>query len=182
MSTILVLVSTALNSNVAIIIRYLRKLHVASLTSSREIVFIIITFITIFLIDVQLKTPNLMDKLKIVMIGENVLLFISNIPNNCWRCFLLGDAVPHYRGSQGGDCQPRGRGGQIFCHRHRCPHPGEADIDIGQGQPRHNVNILKIIFFDLIPNSWSIAGMILVLVAGVLQSGWKYYKEVKTKP
>ena len=68
-STILVFVSTALNSNVAIIIRYLKKLHVASLTSSREIVFVIITFITIFLIDVQLKTPNLVDKLKIVMIG-----------------------------------------------------------------------------------------------------------------
>ena len=40
---------------------------------------------------------------------------------------------------------------------------------------------LKIIFFDLIPNSISIGGMILVLLAGVLQSGWKYYKEVKTK-
>ena len=42
-------------------------------------------------------------------------------------------------------------------------------------------NILKIIFFDLIPNTISIGGMILVLLAGVLQSGWKYYKEVKTK-
>ena len=43
------------------------------------------------------------------------------------------------------------------------------------------INISKIIFFDLIPNSISIGGMILVLLAGVLQSGWKYYKEVKTK-
>ena len=80
-STILVLVSTALNSNVAIIIRYFRKIPVASLTSSREIVFTIITFITIFLMDdgdndglIQLKTPNLMDKLKIVMIGWKFLL------------------------------------------------------------------------------------------------------------
>ena len=46
---------------------------------------------------------------------------------------------------------------------------------------KHNKNILQIIFFDLIPNNFSIVGMILVLVAGVLQSGWKYYKEVKTK-
>ena len=69
-STVLVLISTALNSNVAIIVRYLRKLHVASLTSSREIIFIIMTFLTIFIVDIQLKTPNLLDKLKIVMIGQ----------------------------------------------------------------------------------------------------------------
>ena len=88
-STILVFVSTALNSNVAIIVRYLRKLHVASLTSSREIVFIIITFFTIFLMDVQLKTPNLIDKLKIVMIGRNVLLFMSNIASNLFEVFSV---------------------------------------------------------------------------------------------
>ena len=88
-STILVFVSTALNSNVAIIVRYLRKLHVASLTSSREIVFIIITFFTIFLMDVQLKTPNLIDKLKIVMIGRNALLFVSNIPSNLFEVFSV---------------------------------------------------------------------------------------------
>ena len=82
-------VSTALNSNVAIIIRYLRKIHVASLTSSREIVFVIITFITIFLIDVQLKTPNLMDKLKIVMIGGNILLIISIIPSTVFQVFSV---------------------------------------------------------------------------------------------
>ena len=66
----MVFITTALNSNVGIIVRYLRKLHVASLTSSREIIFIIMTFITIFIVDIQLKTPGLMDKLKIVMIGE----------------------------------------------------------------------------------------------------------------
>ena len=86
-STILVFVSTALNSNVAIIIRYLRKLHVASLTSSREIVFVIITFITIFLMDIQLKTPDLMDKLKIVMIGGNILLFSSLVARNVLQVF-----------------------------------------------------------------------------------------------
>ena len=65
----MVFITTALNSNVGIIVRYLRKLHVASLTSSREIIFIIMTFLTIFIVDIQLKTPGLMDKLKIVMIG-----------------------------------------------------------------------------------------------------------------
>ena len=48
-------------------------------------------------------------------------------------------------------------------------------------QLQHNKYILQIIFFDLIPNTISIGGMILVLVAGVLQSGWKYYEEVKRK-
>ena len=66
----MVFITTALNSNVGIIVRYLRKLHVASLTSSREIIFIIMTFLTIFIVDIQLKTPDLMDRLKIVMIGE----------------------------------------------------------------------------------------------------------------
>ena len=69
MSTILVFFSTALNSNVTIILRYLRKLHVASLASSREIVFVIMTFLIIFIVDVELKTPNLMDRLKIAFVG-----------------------------------------------------------------------------------------------------------------
>ena len=76
MSTILVFFSTALNSNVTIILRYLRKLHVASLASSREIVFVIMTFLIIFIVDVELKTPNLMDRLKIVLIG---LCLMKNI-------------------------------------------------------------------------------------------------------
>lgn len=144
-STIVVFVSTAVNSNVAIIIRYLRKIHVASLTSSREIVFVIITFITIFLIDVQLKTPNLMDKLKIVMIGVFCLVTQS----------LTIVALKVETASL------------------------VAVVD------RSSAIIIavltQIIFFDLIPNTISIGGMILVLVAGVLQSGWKYYEEVKRK-
>jgi len=145
-STILVLVSTALNSNVAIIIRYLRKLPVASLTSSREIVYVIITFITIFLIDVQLKTPNLMDKLKIVMIGVFCLVTQS----------LTIVALKVETASL------------------------VAVVD--RSSAIVIAVLTQIIFFELIPNSFSIGGMILVLVAGVLQSGWKYYKEVKTKP
>ena len=77
-STILVLVSTAFNSNVAIIVRYLRKLPVASLTSSREIVFVLMTFLTIFIVDVQLKTPNMIDKLKIVIIGQCLYFLVHN--------------------------------------------------------------------------------------------------------
>lgn len=144
-STILVLISTALNSNVAIIIRYFRKLPVASLTSSREIVFVIITFSTIFLMDVQLKTPNLMDKLKIVMIGVFCLVTQS----------LTIVALKVETASL------------------------VAVVD--RSSAIIIAVVTQIIFFDLIPNSISVGGMILVLLAGVLQSGWKYFKEVKTK-
>ena len=68
----LLVLSTAINSNTSIILRHLRKLHVASLNSSREIIFIILIIIIIFVADIQLHTPDNMDKLKLVFFGINI--------------------------------------------------------------------------------------------------------------
>ena len=52
---------------------------------------------------------------------------------------------------------------------------------VRDGGLQFNTSHFWILYFDVIPNSVSIGGMILVLVAGVLQSAWKYYKEARAK-
>ena len=83
-SALMLLASTALNSNVSIILRHLRKINVISLNASREIIFVMITFVIIFAADIQLYSPNLEEKLKLSFFGMQIFE-----QENCDDTFLI---------------------------------------------------------------------------------------------
>ena len=64
-----------------------RKVHVASLTSTREIIFIIITFIVIFSADLSLNTPSTSDKLKLLFFGVVVLIQVCVV--SIWSTYYM---------------------------------------------------------------------------------------------
>ena len=76
-SSILVMASTILNSICSIIVRHLRKIHVASLTSSREIIFVIITFLVISCAKIDIYQTNTEEKLKILFFGVVCLIQVT---------------------------------------------------------------------------------------------------------
>ena len=68
-SSILLILSTILNSITFIILRHLRKIHVASLTASREIIFVIVTFLALSFANIDMHQTNTTEKLKILFFG-----------------------------------------------------------------------------------------------------------------
>ena len=68
-AALLLFLSTAVHSNVNIILRQLRKQHVVSLNSSRDIIYIIITFIGIICGGIEIFTPSWEDRLKICFVS-----------------------------------------------------------------------------------------------------------------
>ena len=69
-ASIVLIVTTILNSVCSIILRKLRKIHVASLTSSREIIFVIITFLVLSFANIDIYHTNYEEKLKILFLGN----------------------------------------------------------------------------------------------------------------
>ena len=76
-SSILVMASTILNSICSIIVRHLRKIHVASLTASREIIFVIITFLVLSCSNIDIYQTNTTEKLKILFFGVVCLIQVT---------------------------------------------------------------------------------------------------------
>ena len=74
LSALLLFLSTAIHSNVSIILRHLRKQSVVSLTSSREIVYVIMTFTIIFCAGIELFTPSWEDRLKIFVLSVSTII------------------------------------------------------------------------------------------------------------
>ena len=72
-AAILVFVTTALSANITVILRQLRKEHVASLTSANQIVYLIETFYIIMVMGYDMTTPPWADRLKILVIALNTL-------------------------------------------------------------------------------------------------------------
>lgn len=70
LACIILIITTFLNSSGPILVRKLRKLHVASLSSTREIIFIMILFIIIFSANINITLPSTADKLKLVFFGK----------------------------------------------------------------------------------------------------------------
>ena len=69
LSSILLFISNAIQSNVSIILRHLRKQSVVSLNSSREIIYVIMTFLIIFCVGLEMFTPSWEVRLKILVLG-----------------------------------------------------------------------------------------------------------------
>ena len=72
-ASIVLIVTTILNSVCSIILRKLRKIHVASLTSSRETIFVIITFLVLSFANIDIYHTNYEEKLKILFLGNELL-------------------------------------------------------------------------------------------------------------
>jgi len=77
LAAVLLFVSTGMASNIGIILRKLRGLGVLSLNSSRETIYIIITFIVIFSFGFELFTPSWKERLMILILGVCGLLTSS---------------------------------------------------------------------------------------------------------
>ena len=75
--SMMLMVTTIMNSICAIILRHLRKIHVASLTASREIIFVIITFLVISCANIDIYQTNTMEKLKILFFGVVCLVQVT---------------------------------------------------------------------------------------------------------
>ena len=88
LASILLVVSTVMHSCVAIIIRHLKSVPVASLNSSREIVLVIISFLFILIGDIEIYAPTLTDKLKILLFSTHQTFRVHQ-PNFSLQCRLL---------------------------------------------------------------------------------------------
>lgn len=64
-AAIAVFVTTALSANITVILRQLRKEHVASLTATNQIIFLIESFFFVMIFGLELLTPSWPDKLKV---------------------------------------------------------------------------------------------------------------------
>ena len=71
LASILLMVSTVFHSSVAVIIRHLKSVPVASLNSSREIVLVIISYLFILIGDIQIYAPTLTEKLKLLLFSKH---------------------------------------------------------------------------------------------------------------
>ena len=96
MASILLIVSTVFHSSVAVIIRHLKSVPVASLNSSREIVLVIISYLFILIGDIQIYAPTLTDKLKLLLFSkqysESMILVFAGI-KIILKCRLLCDST-----------------------------------------------------------------------------------------
>ena len=71
LASVLLMVSTVFHSSVAVIIRHLKSVPVASLNSSREIVLVIISYLFILIGDIQIYAPTLTEKLKLLLFSKH---------------------------------------------------------------------------------------------------------------
>ena len=71
LASILLMVSTVFHSSVAVIIRHLKSVPVASLNSSREIVLVIISYLFILIGDIEIYAPTLTEKLKLLLFSKH---------------------------------------------------------------------------------------------------------------
>lgn len=74
-SALAVLITTALSSNTTIILRKMRKQHVASLTAANQILFLIQTFSLIWLGGFELSSPVVGDKVMILVMSLVVITY-----------------------------------------------------------------------------------------------------------
>jgi len=77
LAALLLFLSTGMASNIGIILRKLRGLPVWSLNSSRETIYIIVTFSVIFSYGFELFTPSFQERLMILSLGVCGLLTSS---------------------------------------------------------------------------------------------------------
>ena len=69
LASILLVISTIVHSNVSVIKRYLRKIPIGSMNSSREVVLVIMSFLFIYIGNINVYAPSLSEKLKLVFFG-----------------------------------------------------------------------------------------------------------------
>ena len=69
LASILLVISTIVHSNVSVIKRYLRKIPIGSMNSSREVVLVIMSFLFIYISNINVYAPSLSEKLKLVFFG-----------------------------------------------------------------------------------------------------------------
>ena len=69
LAAILLVISTIIHSNVSVIKRYLRKIPIGSMNSSREVILVITSFLFIYIGDIKIYAPSLSEKLKLVFFG-----------------------------------------------------------------------------------------------------------------
>ena len=69
LASILLVISTIVHSNVSVIKRYLRKIPIGSMNSSREVILVITSFLFIYIGDINIYAPTLSEKLKLVFFG-----------------------------------------------------------------------------------------------------------------
>ena len=74
-SALAVLITTALSSNTTIILRKMRKQHVASLTAANQILFLLQTFALIWIGGFELSSPVMVDKVMILVMSLVVITY-----------------------------------------------------------------------------------------------------------
>ena len=74
-AAILVYSTTVLAGNITVILRSLRKDHVASLTATNQIIIIVFSFTLIFCTGRELTTPSFEDRLKVVGVATGSLIY-----------------------------------------------------------------------------------------------------------
>ena len=82
LASILLVISTIVHSNVSVIKRYLRKIPIGSMNSSREVVLVIMSFLFIYIGNINVYAPSLSEKLKLVFFGiflQYVCLGVDNV-------------------------------------------------------------------------------------------------------
>ena len=72
-SAVAVLITTALSSNTTIILRKMRKQHVASLTAANQILFLLQTFCVIWIGGFEMTSPVMADKVIILVMSLVVI-------------------------------------------------------------------------------------------------------------
>ena len=82
LASILLVISTIVHSSVSVIKRYLRKIPIGSMNSSREVVLVIMSFLFIYIGNINVYAPSLSEKLKLVFFGiflQYVCLGVDNV-------------------------------------------------------------------------------------------------------
>ena len=74
-AAVLVFVTTILAGNITVILRTLRKDHVASLTATNQIIIIMFSFFLIFATGRELTTPSYEDRLLVLAVATGSLIY-----------------------------------------------------------------------------------------------------------
>jgi len=77
LASILLVISTIVHSNVSVIKRYLRKIPIGSMNSSREVVLVITSFLFIYIGDINVYAPSWSEKLKLVFFGCSSVIQVT---------------------------------------------------------------------------------------------------------
>ena len=79
LASILLVISTIVHSNVSVIKRYLRKIPIGSMNSSREVILVITSFLFIYIGDINIYAPTWSEKLKLVFFGMYFFMYLDQI-------------------------------------------------------------------------------------------------------